>query len=296
MQTRPTPIFVLGLQRSGTTWLANVLANHPRIVAVQSEDHFGVHESIFFSHFARAYPDLDDESVFQAFAEAFTESDYYLLTGIEKEWLCKRRPRDHAEAFRALMDEMASRDGVAEAWVEKTPQHSLLAEELASAFPDARFVAILREPRAVIASHLGLLGDKPLSRRARMLELARLCLSCSLHERFLKRFCRDHPQALLTRYEALIAEPAAETERICSFIGAEFTPAMLELPWSRNTSFRADRPDPSSVDRLFVGTMLAALRAVPLRALRSWVARRQARQPVEWPSWCWRRRDSEVAA
>jgi len=254
-----------------------------------------VHESIYFSHFARAYPDLANESVFHAFAEAFTESDYYLLTGIEKGWLYERRPRDHAEAFRAVMDEMASRGGTAEAWVEKTPQHSLLAEELASAFPDARFVAILREPRAVIASHLGLLGETPVSRRAHLIELARLCVSCSLHERFLKRFCRDHPQALLTRYEALIAEPETETERICTFIGAQFTPSMLELPWSRNTSFRANRPDPSAADRFLIGAMLTALRAVPLRTLRSWVVKRQMRQPVEWPTWTWRRRDSGVA-
>lgn len=31
---RARPVFVLGTARSGTTWLANLLADHPRIAAV----------------------------------------------------------------------------------------------------------------------------------------------------------------------------------------------------------------------------------------------------------------------
>src|SRR5919108_3944767 len=83
---RPTPVFVLGLERSGTTWLANILASHPQAVAVQSEDHFGVHESIFFSHFAPAYGDLNEEHNFRRFATDFTASDYYLLSGLPADW------------------------------------------------------------------------------------------------------------------------------------------------------------------------------------------------------------------
>lgn len=78
-----TPVFVLGVQRSGTTWLANILAQHSRAIAVQADDHFGIHESIFFSHFARVYGDLGDEANFERFATDFATSDYYVLTGLE---------------------------------------------------------------------------------------------------------------------------------------------------------------------------------------------------------------------
>lgn len=291
---QPTPIFVLGLQRSGTTWLANVLASHPDIVAAQSEDHFGVHESIYFSHFARAFPDLTSDESFRQYVDAFTTSDYYLLTGLEREWLYRQRPREHASAFRAVMDEMARRSG-AQAWVEKTPQHTLLAEDLAAAFPDARFVAIVRKPMPVVASHVGLLAEWPGSRRRRVTQLVRLALACSLHERYLKRFCRTHAGAMLTSYEALGAEPGELAQRISSFVGVEFTPEMLDLPWRRNTSFRAGRrPALTRRDRSTVAATLALLRLVPVRVLRAWTLRRQARREVDWPSWCWRRRDQEA--
>jgi hypothetical protein len=95
--SRPTPVFVLGQHRSGTTWLANILANHHRVVAVQSDDHFGVHESIFFSHFARAYGDIADETNFRRFAADFAASDYYILTGE-----LRARPAAAADVGRAL--------------------------------------------------------------------------------------------------------------------------------------------------------------------------------------------------
>jgi hypothetical protein len=294
---RPTPVFVLGLERSGTTWLANILANHPRTVAVQSEDHFGVHESIFFSHFARAYGDLAEDSNFRAFARDFTTSDYYLLTGLPPDWLLERRPRSYPEAFRAVMEEMARRRGGADVWVEKSPSHTLLADKLAAAFPDARFVGIVRRPQAVIASQLRVTGKAPPRYPSRVASLLRLSRDCSLYERRLKRFCRAHRACLLTSYEDLVADPAREMRRICDFIGIEYTPTVLELPWRRNTSFRSqERPagGTDALDRLFVAAAMSVLRVIPLRALQAEVDWRQARAGVQWPSWCWRRRDAGV--
>ncbi|MEO8092010.1 MAG: sulfotransferase [bacterium] len=295
--SHPTPVFVLGWQRSGTTWLANILANHPGTIAVQSEDHFGVHESIFFSHFARAYGDLRDEANFRRFAADFTTSDYYLLTGLPPEFLIERRPRSYPEAFRAVMEEMARQRGDVEAWIEKSPQHTLLGEELSAAFPDARFVGIVRRPQGVIASHLWLDGQPP-AYPSRLVRLLGLSLTCSVYERWLARFCRDHDECYLTSYEVLAADSAAETERICTFIGIEFEPAMLDVEWGRNTSFKSPRRSAGSLttpDRQFVAAALTALRLIPLPVLRALVTRRHARRGIEWPPWCWRRRDAGIA-
>jgi hypothetical protein len=295
----PTPVFVLGLQRSGTTWLANVLANHPNAVAVQAEDHFGIHESIFFSHFARAYGDLDDDLNFRRFAAEFTTSDYYMLTGLPPDWLLSDRPGSYPEAFRNVMDEMARRRGGVQLWIEKSPTHTLLAEELAAAFPDARFVGIERRPEPVIASQLRLDGDEPLRYPRRLLRLLSMCLTYSLNQRWLARFCRECDRCRSTSYEALSANPARETERICAFLGVRFTDSMLDLPWRRNTSFegRHQRSGSlNSLDRALVTVAVALLRLVPLSLLRSFHDRRKARHGIEWPDWCWRRRDAGIAA
>jgi hypothetical protein len=292
-------VFVLGLDRSGTTWLANLLANHPRAVAVQSHDHFGVHESIFFSHFARAYGDLRDDVCFQRFAADFTQCDYYLLTGIEPEWLVARRPRGYPEAFRAVMDEFAARQPEpARAWIEKSPAHTLIADALARDFPDARFVAIVRRHREVIASRLVVSGEPPPGYPGRVGRLLRLSRDCSLYERWLRRFCAgDDGRALLT-YEALTADPASELARACEVIGLEFEPAMLDLPWRRNTSFEGKQARSRGLslpDQIVTASALAAFGLIPAERLRAQVFARQRGHEIEWPSWVWRRRDTSDA-
>jgi Sulfotransferase family len=298
--SRPTPVFVLGQHRSGTTWLANILANHPRVVAVQSDDHFGVHESIFFSHFARAYGDIADEANFGRFAADFATSDYYILTGLEADWLLRRRPRSYAEAFRAVMDEMARRqDG--DVWIEKSPQHTLLGEELAAAFPDARFVAILRRAHAVVNSHLWLGGEPPLyigrppRYPARLVRLAKLSAVYALHDRWLRRFCRPRARCLLVTYESLAADPTGETARVCEFLGIPFESSMLDLPWRKNTSVKSPgMKSLGAADRIVVTLAVNAFRVVPLQLLNSLIRRRQSRGQLEWPVWCWRRRDAKL--
>lgn len=289
----PTPVFVLGVQRSGTTWLANILAQHSRAVAVQSADHYGIHESIFFSHFARAYGDLNNEADFRRFAADFTSSDYYVLSGLEPEWLSEIRPRSYPAAFRAMMDEFARRAG-ADLWVEKSPAHTLLAEQLAADFPDARFVAVLRETRAIVASQLWLPGRRPPAYPARLRRLIGLSLHCA-QQRWLRRFCKRNDACFLTTYERLARDTEGETRRICAFLGIDYEATMLELPWRRNTSFGAAERRRRALqlpDRLVVAVANAALHLLPASVVGSLIARRRARRGVIWPDWCWRRRDA----
>lgn len=289
-----TPVFVLGVQRSGTTWLGNILAQHSRAAAVQAPDHFGIHESIFFSHFARAYGDLAGDANFACFASEFTRSDYYVLTGLEPEWLEERRPRSYPDAFRAVMDEFADRDGRARIWIEKSPHHTLLADRLEAAFPDARFVGIVRNPTAVVASTLRMGEPRPPTYPARLGRVVRLAAKCSLYQGWLERFSRGRANCLLTRYERLAADPAAEVRRICDFLELEFEPAMLELPWPRNTSFgeaESRHPTLEAFQALVVRATTALMRPVPVTGRRERELRRLDRRGIDWPEWCWRRLD-----
>lgn len=288
----PTPVFVLGIQRSGTTWLANILAQHSRAVAVQSADHYGIHESIFFSHFARTYGDLNEEANFRRFATDFTSSDYYVLTGLEPERLTEIRPRSYPAVFRAVMEEFARR-ARADFWVEKSPTHTLLAEQLAATFPDARFVSVVRQTRATITSQLWLPGRLPPPYPARLRRLIGLSLHCA-QQRWLRRFCKRNDACFLTTYERLARDTEGETRRICAFLGIDYEATMLELPWRRNTSFgTAERRRALQLsDKLVVAVANAALHLLPPSMVVSLIARRRARSGVKWPDWCWRRRDA----
>jgi hypothetical protein len=300
VKARPTPVFILGLQRSGTTWLANVFAQHSRAVAVQSEDDFGILESIFFSHFAPAYGDLNDEANFRRFVRDFTSSDYYLLSGLDPRWLTTVKLRRHPEIFRAMMEEVALRGGGADFWVEKSPDHTALADELAAAFPDARFICIVRQPQSATASMLWLRGP-PQSQSARVRALLAMSLFRA-QQRLLTHFCRRHQdRCFLTRYEDFVADSEGETRRACKFLDIDYEPAMLDLPWQRNTSFHSmDRRHAFRLlDRIIMAAARALLNLVPLRLLRSilaWhrVRRRKRQGGIVFPEWTWRRRDAEL--
>lgn len=293
-----TPIFVLGIQRSGTTWLANTLSGHPDIVAVEAEDHQGVHESIFFSHFARAYGDLSNDENFRRFADDFTASDYFLLSDISDEWFRDQRPSSYAEAFGKVMDEMARRKGAAY-WVEKSPHHTLLSSKLAAEFPNALFVCVVRDPVTLIRSRLWAFGRVPPPYPARAFTILRACAAVSLYQRHLADFCARSKRAVLVSYEEMKADLIGTMTHVMVFLGGRFHPAMLEKRFRPNTSFASDGKKAGALgaaDRALIRLASTLLRIVPLGWLRSIEESRSRRRGIEWPPWCWKRRPRPSSA
>ena len=299
-----TPVFVLGFQRSGTTGLANMLAAHPRVAAVEAGDHGGVHESIFFSHFAKAYGDPASDENFDRFASDFTVCDYYLLTGVDPDWLRAawnddRRPRTWADVFRLLMEEVARKKDNASFWLEKSPHHTLCTDAIRIAFPDARFVGIERAAPANIRSWLWMDGAVPPPYPLRILKLLRLSWKWSLFNRTIRKLALHDRQALLVRYEDFAADPETVMRRTCEFLSLEFDPDMLTPRYKRNTSFGVDRPAPGrfeeALDRCFIFLFTALARLVPLGVLRTIQTARERRRGLDWPAWCWKRTNAAHA-
>lgn len=81
------PLFILGKQRSGTTWLSNQLSQHSQISAAQNDHHGGVHESAYFSHVAGRYGDLSQKTNYVEFVEVMAVSDMMKILGVDKEFL-----------------------------------------------------------------------------------------------------------------------------------------------------------------------------------------------------------------
>ena len=91
-------------------------------------------------------------------------------------------------------------------------------EVVKAVFPDARFVIIIRDPRAVVASMVQNFG--------RSVEGASLTWrqGVKLGEALARRYPSDCVQV---KYEELVAEPEAVLGRICAFLGLEYSPQML---------------------------------------------------------------------
>ncbi|WP_308918055.1 sulfotransferase [Jannaschia sp. LMIT008] len=292
-------IFILGLQRSGTTWIANLLAGSGAIAAITAGDHRGVHESIFFSHFATAFGPLSDPGARHAFRAAFLNSDYYILSGLDDAFLDQVlvSARDHADVFEAVMSETAKQRG-RHHWLEKSPHHTRMAEDLATRFPKARFVGITRGSRTLTASRLAAYGRVPATGVARMKDIVRGAIANALTSRRLRRFAGTCDRVLLLRYEDALDDPKSTRAALVRFLDLNIDPDTLVSDFTPNTSHAGGHGTRrlSSLDRgaIVAGDALGAI--LPMRILQAVEDRRRSRRGVDWPDWVWRRSGWSPAA
>lgn len=218
--TSPDPIFVLGVPRSGTTLLRILLDSHPAIACGPETPWLGGHQPRSVMDLCRALTDepwgycrsfgMPPETVTAA-ARTFVDT---LL-------------RAHAEARGKRR------------WAEKTPDNLLHVDFLASLFPGARFVSIVRDgldaaaSTAHVAEHRrgisawheenlpwgpdAFTGNSVFTALLRWRHWNRL-LARSLEGR----------QHLSLRYEDLVARPEPTVRDLCAFLGEAFDPAMLD--------------------------------------------------------------------
>ena len=286
-----TPIFVLGLQRSGTTWLANMLCRHASCIGIQSEDHQGIHESVYFSHFSRSYGNLSDEESYSRFVRHFSQSDFFLLSDVSPSWFSEFSDRGYATIFHGLMEHVALRGGATH-WVEKSPHHSLHCYELAELYPNAKFVCILRDSKTLIPSLLSAPWRPRTPYPLRALAILRTCMTYTLYTKHLVQFAEKMPNAKLVRYEELTENTEKELTRLCDFLDLPYQAEMVDVPFKRNTSFRTNEERSictSALDMLLVRLFLSIMWLVPHRLLYWANKLKVAIRPEPWPDWVWRR-------
>jgi hypothetical protein len=112
--------------------------------------------------------------------------------------------------------------GPAQMWGEKTPDHLLWWRSLSRAAPWLRFVAVVRDPRAVVASNL----EMPWSRDRRLPAWGdRVHLAFAVHWAVTQGQTRamSHGlgpgRCLVVRYEDVVADPSRARARIGDFLG-----------------------------------------------------------------------------
>jgi Sulfotransferase family len=109
-------------------------------------------------------------------------------------------------------------------WGEKTPEHIFYSEPIARLFPRARFVEMIRDPRAVVASMTRSSfkgGDA-----TRNAFYWRYVMTTG-HAALTRAVGPD--RRLVVRYEDLVTEPERTVRSVSAFIGEDFDPAMLRF-------------------------------------------------------------------
>jgi hypothetical protein len=133
--------------------------------------------------------------------------------------------------------------GTKEVWgVEFVPH-------LARAFRDARFVLVVRDPRAVVVSLVGMARRDPTQAAHPLSYLRHWRKQIAFTER-LSGDAELAPRVRTLVYERLVREPEAELRSLCEWLGIEFEEAMLAPAWGGNSSFGEQRGvDPAAAER-----------------------------------------------
>ncbi|MDX9911270.1 MAG: sulfotransferase [Phycisphaerales bacterium] len=216
------PVFLVGCERSGTTLLATILGRHPRVSMPP--------ETGYCWHLARTPPpqgtDLDGVLSWAAGIPRFADLGVSAADlaraahGVDAPGLDPR-----GVVLRAMLEAFASgertTDRPKDVIAEKSPVHLFSYPVLRRWFPAARFLCVVRDGRDVVESlaKVPWTSGEPREMHARQW---RLCMRVTRH--MSETLGAD---ALVLRYEDLLARPEAVLTRACAFIGVAFDPEML---------------------------------------------------------------------
>lgn len=208
----PMPI-VVGVGRSGTTLLRLMLDAHPEI-AIPPETHFLYRLSKLRSK---------GESLRQDFLDVVLNShewdDFRIPEEVLRQQLASLEPFRTDDGARLFYRLYAERFGKRR-WGDKTPGYVLRMTAIQKMLPEARFIHIVRDGRAVAASRRKLFfgpGDDMAAEAADWVNK----ISCAREQ------AGKLPHYLEIRYESIVSAPEPVLKEICAFLEIPYSAQML---------------------------------------------------------------------
>ncbi|MEM8489111.1 MAG: sulfotransferase [Bacteroidota bacterium] len=220
-----SPIFIVGANRSGTTLLRLILNAHPHVAIPE--------EIIYFGSFMAGVPIEQwrapglSHDAYTRFVTDFVDNKCSVLEGIDrtalKTTILAADQQNFCLPYKMVLEHWASGQAK-KRWGEKTPGNLFYADILLAMFPDARFIHLVRDPRAGVSSMMKTtffpddITFNAMSRR-KFMQKGRAILEDAV----------PASQRMLLRYEDIVTAPEATVRSICTFIGEAFEPAMLSF-------------------------------------------------------------------
>jgi hypothetical protein len=248
--TPPFP-FVVGCPRSGTTLLRAMLDSHPEL-AVPGESYFIVELAPGYA--PRWWRRFDRTRCLDALLAHERFGHWELDEASVREAVATARPPDYAALLRVLYATYAHAQGKAR-YGDKTPNYVLDIARLASLFPEARFVHVVRDGRDVALSVIEIDEWGPAKVEgaarywARHVDAGRTAGDALGAGRYLE-----------VHYDELVDDPETTLRRVCAFLDLPFARSMLAYP-QRFDELVSSNVQPELHERL---------RRPPTKGLRSW--------------------------
>jgi hypothetical protein len=240
------PIFIGGLDRSGKTVLRRMLGRHPRLALTR--------KTYLWTRFYNRYGDLaQPENVERCLQAMLKQSAIQALQPdverIRREF--RQGPRTYERLFELIHQHNAERLGKPR-WGDQLGLVERFADIIFAAYPGAKMIHMVRDPRDRYAAALGDRLQGKTSRRPSWKagwSVARWLYSARLAERNQRRFPDRY---LVLRYEMLVQDPGRTLATVCDFLGEMFDPRMLE-PEARPEENVDEQEEPQTVQRISAG-------------------------------------------
>ncbi|HEX4211601.1 MAG TPA: tetratricopeptide repeat protein [Candidatus Binataceae bacterium] len=192
------PVFIIGMPRSGTSLVEQILASHPQV--------FGAGERYEFSDLAHRIKSSDDAE----FPEAVAAMPDDALRALGA---------NYVSAIRPLAPEAAR-------ITDKMPTNFFFTGLIHLALPNARIIHIRRDPRDIAMSCFSILFAVGHPHTYDLAELGRYIRA---YERLMEHWRRVLPKGAMfeVQYEHLVGNLEAEAKRIVEYCGLEWDDACL---------------------------------------------------------------------
>ncbi|QOL26456.1 sulfotransferase [Thalassotalea sp. LPB0316] len=210
-----TPIFIMGAYRSGTTMLASHLASSEHAIALP--------EMPFVLDIIESNAKTDEE--LSSLYNQLTQQFHYQASGMSITFdefaqpFKSNAPRAE-RVFHILRLHFGLSQGDKRFWIEHTPHNRERVEKYLAVFPNAKFIHIVRDPRAVYASMHNLIRwnsqDPVAFAKKWQRAITYSHLAC----------CSQPDITFELNYEEYVTEQATILPKLCRFIGIPYTREM----------------------------------------------------------------------
>jgi hypothetical protein len=252
----PNQVFIVGMNGSGTTMLLDHISSHSMLYGFPNETRF-------LPYFIRHHNRYGDLSIDRNFLELWDDMRKSVVRRLgpgsrkiplPEDWSI--HPRSAASVFDQIMRMFALEKGV-HIWCEKTPMYVHHLTLLSNAFPNARFLHIIRDGRDCAASFHRRWKFNPVRTIFRWKQAVRAGRAQGklLGSRYLE-----------VRYESLTHAPEMTFQEICEFLGIPFESTILNSARSRADKTRANMqvvaPNVKTASQYFDAKQLAKIECI----------------------------------
>lgn len=212
-----SPVFVAGLERSGTSLMYALLASHPNISMTRRTN--------FWRYFVDKYGELSDDNNLEACLGTMRVYKRLVVLDIDFDRLRREfveGPRTYGRLYSLLERQVAERSGKRR-WGDKSLEIERYADRILADFPKARILHMIRDPRDRLASVLT-------RWRTRRGDLGVATAAWLWSIRLASQHATAHPDNYLAvGYESLARSPEAVMQQVCDFIGEPYDESMLTM-------------------------------------------------------------------